>query len=227
MPRWVERGSGVRSTARQRHANVMDLYPAPLVEQIRRELLPRSWPSQDHPCVYAMVGIPAAGKSTFVQLARARHLFPADAYTLNPDLVMERTPSWRRALARDGAESAFSEYELPARNLAYQLLDEAVARRLSIVKDMGNVRAENLDMLDRLRKAGYHLQLYYIHCDVSESIRRSHERELATGRHTPVAMIRERADSLDRLLPGLRDIAHEFSAFDNSDLRHPFTPVMR
>lgn len=173
------------------------------------------------PVLYAMAGIPGAGKSTFVRNAVERRYFPKDAFILSPDLVMENIPAYRADYAKLGAEEAFLKWEMPARTLAYDLAQEAAAQRMNIVKDMGLVRIENWRMLMDLRSKGYKIVIHHIMCDANEAVRRCAERD----RHFPAQKIYERARDLDAFMVEFADVAHEVLRFDNSDLARPFVPL--
>jgi predicted ABC-type ATPase len=192
------------------------------IQQVHRLLFPADLQPSSTPTVYAMAGIPAAGKSTFVAQAQNSGLFPRPAFMLNPDVVMTALPEYRQLHHAEGAEKAFEKLELPARKMAYDFLDEAVRMRYDIIKDMGNARQENLDLLIDLKQQGYRLVMYYITVSADEAIRRTQVRQQVTGRHTPTALVHERLASLSTLLTTYRKIADEFHTRNNNDLDHPF-----
>lgn len=162
--------------------------------------------SSPAPIVYCMAGIPGAGKSTFVDAALQRGEFPANAFLLDPDRVMNAIPQYINDLDTVGAVEAFSKWELPARELAYAMLDDAARLRCDIIKDMGCARRENYDRLKALKDSGYGVRMYYIECTATDALKRIQSRL----RHTPEDMIRERVESLAGLLPLYRDLADEF-----------------
>ena len=168
--------------------------------------------------VYAMVGIPGAGKSTFLKHAFSFGLFPEEAFILDPDGTMVGLDGYQDHYDLHGADSAFQAYELPARKLAYQGLETACHQQRSIVIDMGCAREENFDMLQSLKAQGYALHLHYIFCPPEEAIKRALERD----RFTPETMIYERYENLVSLIPKYMSLADRFVAFDNSDLSTPF-----
>ncbi|WP_435641974.1 AAA family ATPase [Micavibrio aeruginosavorus] len=163
--------------------------------------------ASDTPTVYCMAGIPGSGKSTYVDAAIACGDFPANAFILNPDRVMEALPAYHDDVATLGAVAAFERWEMPCRTLAYDLLDRAAASRLNIIKDMGCARVENYDMLVRLKSSGYRLHMVHLDCPVDLALARIQTR----ARHTPATMVRERAASLAALLPQYRALADHFS----------------
>ncbi len=198
-----------------------EITPA-LREHLRQTLLEYCVPEPSgKPALYAMAGIPGAGKSTFVRNALERRYFPKDSFILNPDMVMDVIPAYREDYAKMGADEAFARWEMPARALAYDLAREAAAKRVNIVKDMGLVRTENWRMLMEMRSKGYTITIHHIICDADEAVRRCATRE----RHFPAQKIYERARDLDALMVEFADIAHKVLRFDNSDLARPFVPL--
>ena len=192
------------------------------ISQLRHQML-HSLVESENPTVYAMAGIPASGKSTFVATAQARGEFPVSAFVLNPDLVMTALPEYQKIAREEGLVAAFDMYEMPARELAYELFAEAVEQQVDIIKDMASARQENYEMLQGLKRKGYRLYMFYIAVELDEAIRRSAARP---GRHTPVELIRERSHSLKLLLPEYRGLVDEFHAFDNNDQKRPYRRIM-
>lgn len=172
---------------------------------IRDRFLGPCRPSQN-PTIYCMAGIPGAGKSTYVDAALADGTFPAGAFLLDPDRVMNALPGYRDALHRDGAQGAFHAWELPARDLAYAMLDDAAALRADIIKDMGCARMENYEKLKSLKQSGYRLHMVYIDCPVELALTRIATRP----RHTPPDMIHTHTAALRDLLPLYRELADCF-----------------
>lgn len=163
--------------------------------------------SSPAPTVYCMAGIPGAGKSTFVDAALKRGEFPAHAFLLDPDRVMNAIPQYRDDFQTLGAAAAFSKWELPARDLAYAMLDDAINLRCDIIKDMGCARRENYDKLKALKESGYRVQMYYIDHPVQDALKRIALRP----RHTPEQLVRDRASGLVELIPLYRTLADEFT----------------
>ncbi|AGH98225.1 AAA family ATPase [Micavibrio aeruginosavorus] len=168
--------------------------------------------ASDTPTVYCMAGIPGSGKSTYVDAAIARGDFPRDAFILNPDRVMEALPAYHDDVAALGAMAAFEKWEMPCRELAYDLLDQAAALRLNVIKDMGCARQENYDMLARLKSSGYRLHMIHLDCPVDLALARVQTRD----RHTPATMVNDRAASLSALLPLYRELADHFMSISIS-----------
>lgn len=189
---------------------------------MRQQMFPSELRPSSRPTVYAMAGIPAAGKSTFVLAARDRGDFPKAAFVFNPDIVMMSLPEYQNTVQQEGLEAAFNSWEMPARALSHELFKEATSRRFDIIKDMACAREENFQMLQALKQTGYVIKMFYIAIDAAMAIQRSGAR---STRHTPEALIHERHAALQRLLPRYRLLADEFHTFDNSDPEQPYRAV--
>jgi predicted ABC-type ATPase len=189
---------------------------------LTEKFLPSTLISIPQPIVYAMAGIPGAGKSEFTNGAIERGEFPKNAFILDPDRIMQAIPAYQDDLALSGKQTAYRRWEIPARLFAYALSRMAMERRLNIIQDMGAVRREDYDRLMVFKAAGYRLDMTYIYCPVDECLRRVSSR---TTRHTAEEMIRERDQSLRILLPEYVKIADNFRVFDNSDTEYPYRPT--
>lgn len=158
------------------------------------------------PVAYIMAGIPAAGKSTYVDHQIKQGVWPKEAFILDPDRTMQAMPEYQQALRDLGAEEAFNSYEIPAREKAYDLFEEAFAKRQDIIKDMGCTRMENIAMVRRLKQAGYAIHVTAMITDVETAWARVQQRE----RFTPKDMIVERYAALQDRLPDLKALADTY-----------------
>jgi len=169
---------------------------------------------QKNPVIHATCGIPGAGKSTFVDAKIAAGAFPDNAFILNPDRVMQILPEYLADAAAVGTQTAYETWEMPARKLSYDMAEQAIALRAHIIKDMGCVRVENYTMLSRLKRKGYTVYMYYIHCNINMAIHRVHQRDFRISD----AQIRERYHSLQARLPDYKRLADNFLICDGSGL---------
>jgi predicted kinase len=186
---------------------------------IARQFLPDGLPAANPRIVYAMLGIPGSGKSEYVDAAIKRGEFPARAFVLDPDRVMQALPAYQDELALSGKQTAYRHWEIPARLLAYKLSQQAAVRGVAIIQDMGGVRREDFDRLMVFKALGYQLHFTYVHCPVEECLRRV---AAQTTRHTAEAMVRERDQSLRLLLPEYAKVADQFRVLDNSSDATPY-----
>lgn len=173
----------------------------------------------EEPAVYCVAGIPGSGKSTYVKQGIESGMFPANAFMLDPDQVMMALPEYQEDFEKRGPVDAYERWELPARELAYDMFQQAVVRRFNIIKDMSFSRTENYEKIKELKDKGYQVLMVYIECPVDEALRRAANRV----RHTPPQIIRDRAQSLAALLPLYRELADDFLHLDNSNLESPYT----
>lgn len=177
------------------------------VKLIRKLLLPKnSLNVSHHPTVYTMAGIPGSGKTTFVNKMLSQGEFPQNAFILNPDNIMEALPEYQDEVLSSGKIKAFELYEVPARELAYQLLEDVIEINADIIIDMGSARLENYELLKRLKKLGYYVKMYWIDISIEEALARIKLR----NRYTPDSMIIERYVMLGKLQDNYRCIADEF-----------------
>ncbi len=171
-----------------------------------------------NPTVFCMAGIPGAGKSTYVKQALQTGHFPSNAFLLDPDGVMTALPEYQRDYENLGRIKAFENWEMPARDLAYAMLKEAVVQKFDIIKDMGCVRLENYEKLASMKTLGYRIHMFYIECPVDEALRRAATRP----RYISPETIRERAISLADLLPHYKTLVDQFITLDNRNLSVPY-----
>lgn len=191
-------------------------------DTLRDACLPDSLPTRLRPTVYAMCGIPAAGKTTFSLNMQQNGIFPGDCFIMDPDRIELLLPGYADTCARLGADAGHALMVAPAREAAYRLQDEAIARRLDILIDMGQALPEALDRLKALKERhGYRLEMYYLYCPVNEAERRARER----GRAIEENIIRPRYEALRVLLPLYHVLADRFVALDNADLAAPYRPL--
>ncbi len=187
---------------------------------VRQKFLLNKIPSQKR-TLFAMCGIPGAGKSTFVAEALNRQVFSQDAFILNPDHVMKTLPEYKACLHGNGAEIAFTKWEMPARELAYSMFNAAVAKQLDVIIDMGCVREEDLNNILNCKQHGYYIDMHYIYCPVDVAAKRLGTRV----RHTPIDMLQSRQKMLEALLPQYRILSDQFTLYDNSNLKNPFCVI--
>ena len=160
----------------------------------------------DSPLLTHMLGIPAAGKSTYVL---GQH--HDNTLILGFDRVMESLPDYQRDHAALGAVAAFVKWEVPARMIGYEILHRACDLRLNILFDHGGTRRDHVDFLhDAKLRMGYRVRVVYVPVDPDIALERLAMREARTGRHTPPHYVPERFATLNELLPLYRDVADDF-----------------
>lgn len=193
---------------------MMEKIPHETKENVSRWFLPFNLYKPDQPVIYAMAGVPGSGKTTFVESQLARGAFPLNGFIQSADAVMESLPQYIEDFNLIGPERAFEKWEMPARNLCYDLYTEAVEMRVHIIKDMGNCRMEDYEMLRELVECeGYHLYMYWLEIEPEEAIKRTKNRQ----RHTPEQMIWDRDKMLKRLRPLFENLATQFKVYSSME----------
>ena len=180
--------------------------------QIITEKLLKPSDTPEEKVVYAMCGIPASGKTTYVQTQIKGGNLPQTAFILNPDIVMNELPDYQKDKEEQGAEYAFKKWEIPARTLAYKLFQKAKEQNKTIIIDMGCAREENREMLMSLKDLHYKVHMTHIKCDIDTAIDRADARE----RFTPHEMIYKRWNTLEALLPQYQMLADTFTEVDTT-----------
>ena len=158
-----------------------------------------------------MAGIPGAGKSTFVARERSAGRLSKQAFVVNPDAVMEMPAAYVADVNAHGPAAAFARWEMPARTFAHALLDEARAKGLNAIQDTACARHDNVETLREFKSDGYEVWVWYVECSVDVAAERIALREAETGRHTPLAMVFERAEAIKQLMPEIRAVCDHFN----------------
>lgn len=171
--------------------------------------------SQKYPKLYATCGIPGAGKSYFVDEQLRAGNFPKDSYILNPDRVMIALPEYQDDVVNIGAQAAYQKWELPVREFAYAMADDALNRNANIIKDMGCANPLSLELVKNLKKAGYQISMYHIRCDVDVAFDRINQRDFQISQKA----VRNRFELLNSMLSQYRELADEFVDLDNNNFK--------
>lgn len=178
---------------------------------IRNLFLPNDLTPAETPQAYIMAGIPAAGKSTYVDCMQKQGIFPVRAFILDPDRVMQAMPGYQKIYKKD-PEQAFKEFEMSARVMAYQMFQEAAELKLPIIKDMGCTRLENVTKVGVLKDLGYKIHVHMLKIDIDTAWERIQNRT----RFTPKEMLIERHKGLQETLPLLQSMADSYTELQGS-----------
>lgn len=179
--------------------------------RIRDQYLSRCQPSAQ-PRAWFMCGLPGSGKSSFLRKALRDETIPGTAFLMDPDGIMESIEGYQEDFNAQGAEAAFLKWELPARNLAYEMLDEARLKKLDIVIDMGHALPESRFIIDSLRVERYETTMFFINCPEDICRKRIAQRQ----RHLPPELITQRAETLKENLIYFRTILDLFVEIDGA-----------
>ncbi len=176
----------------------------------------------DLPILYAMVGIPASGKTTFLTDQKKKGALPQSYYSHDPDKVMETLPGYQSDLKAMGAEAAKKRWEMPVREFVDNtLFPKAISSRFNIVMDMGLCRSQIIQMIQECKTSGYQVRMHFIYCDLPVAIQRSRQR----NRHVSHKDISIRASFLSENITSILSMADSANIWNNSDLTNPYRPL--
>jgi predicted ABC-type ATPase len=160
------------------------------------------------PLIFVVAGGPAAGKTTYIQKQLHAGVFPANAFIHDCDAVMESLPEYQDDLQRLGPVLAFTNWELPARELAEAALFAAVERKQNIIYDRSCALMSSFEFIKSLvNQKAYQLFFYYLEVDTEVAIKRAYTREKTTGRHIPTHVIEDRINAVQQFLPDYQALA--------------------
>ncbi len=177
----------------------------------------------DKPILLHMLGIPGAGKTTFLNGLMAQWTHELKPFLLGFDQVMQSLPAYQN---NPDKIAAFAACELPAREAGYKMLDELIAARSNILFDNGGSAATHIDILRRAQSVGYRIILVSIKTDIDDAQKRVDSRAISEGRHTPMTYLDDRARKLAELEADYRALTphfyemyndgQDFAAFQNA-----------
>lgn len=175
-----------------------------------------------------MMGGPASGKTTLVKRFTGERF--NDFVNVNPDDIKEQMPEYNQALnfKTDGGEAsakdaAFMVHE-ESSNISAQVMGQAISKGLNLVVDgTGKDAKKHTDQIQKLRNAGYHVQLLMPDVDMEEAVKRSSDRAEKTGRYVPAGppppgtpdIIRSAHKKIPNNFEKIARIADEFALYDS------------
>jgi predicted ABC-type ATPase len=115
------------------------------------------------PILLHMLGIPGAGKTTFLNMLLDAWQGHPRPILLGFDQVMQSMPDYATYADK---ETAFAALELPARALGYKMLNDLIAQEQSILFDNGGSAASHPDLLRSAQNKGYTIVLVAIRTPV-------------------------------------------------------------
>lgn len=157
----------------------------------------------DRPRLINVCGLPASGKSAVCKAIKAER--PELLY-ISFDALMEELPVYLAEHLKDRRKS-FERWEIPARFAGYQLLKQAVRHKLPILFEHSNADPRHVELYQKIRQAGYTVDIRYIDAAPDLVLPRLASRE----RFFSPERTRERAAILSELLPDLRRTADDFT----------------
>jgi predicted ABC-type ATPase len=164
-------------------------------------------PYRNEPTMIHMCGIPGSGKTTYT----SQFLSENPNYSLVQfDTVMEGLSGYQSDRELYGLAEAFRRWELPARAIGYHLLQALVDNERNIFFDHSATNRQHLALIQAVRERGYVVEMHYIDCSPTEASRRVIAREQRIKRHTPPALIHERHELLQELVPSYEGLVDRF-----------------
>lgn len=174
----------------------------------------RELPSQDAPQIFHTLGFSGSGKSTLLEYCHEnKNVFPEGVFFLGFDRVMESCQAYQDDFEKLGAEEAFLRWEIPARALGYELLEEALKRRLHIVFEHSGARQDHVELLRHIKNdLGYRLTIMETQVDPERALQRNKDKV----RFQPIEYVLERKKTIDQLRPLYHMLADEWFSYDMS-----------
>ena len=138
-----------------------------------------------NPVLIAMAGAPASGKSVFRTQEHYRdNYMPGGAHLHCPDTVMKTMVGFRET-ANYSPAVAFRMYEMPARELANNLLFQAMERRHNVVYDRSCALDDCFDVFEFAQQNGYIVKMHGMIGRPQYFNKRAIKSEQETKRHIP------------------------------------------
>lgn len=145
--------------------------------------------AQEHPEATFLAGGPGSGKTTVAQAV----LKPDPAVvSVNADDLMGKLPEYQEMLKAHDPYAARAGHE-EASDLAHQVMNEATARRYSMIVDgTGNSSAGKFQSkIDEAKQVGYKTRVVMVGTRLQTALDRADIRATQTGRLVPHPIIRE------------------------------------
>lgn len=155
------------------------------------------------PYLINICGLPASGKTFLCRKFKEKH---KEILYISFDALMEELPAYLNDRLKD-RKTSFERWELPARFIGYQLLKQAVKHKLPILFEHSNATPDHIELYEKIKRAGYTVDILYIAADPELILPRLELRE----RYFSPERARERALILRELLPELERTATHFS----------------
>ena len=178
---------------------------------------------QSSPQLIGFGGGPGAGKSFLYEKMKTKGQLPKNAVLHDPDLVMQSIPQYREDAMSDPV-SAFKNWELPARQLAHEILLKALVAGYHIIYIRTFTLPDSLRFAYAVKTFGYTFDMHLVTCDLDVAQTRARERENKTKRHIPPEAVTQRHQAFLRLMPDIIRIADRYFIYENNE--HEYVPTL-
>jgi len=165
-------------------------------------------------------GIPGSGKSTYC----AMNLGPNYLY-LSFDKIMTSLSGYQQALKEKGSAYAYSQYEMPARIIGYELLRRAISKKYNILFEHSGTNSAHLELFKNLPKRGYQTAVNFIICGTNLAVKRTKERAGIINRYVPEKLILERATGFNEYIAAYKKLTPTVSYLDGENNFRPLKKI--
>lgn len=173
---------------------------------------------QEYPIIFAIAGSPASGKTSFIQEKNKENFFPKNVFIHDCDAVMTSLEGYQSDLQSLGPVIAFQNWELPAREIAENLLMEAVKEKRNIVYDRSCALPSSYMFLkDLVDSHRYTLIMHALYVTKENAFFRAEEREKKNGRHISKPVLLERMLGIRDLWPSYLKLARLCYLYDSNE----------
>lgn len=166
--------------------------------------------ASEKPKLIQVSGIPGSGKSTYCQSFLQQN--PHFTY-ISFDKIMESLPSYQYDIIHSSSATAFQKWEMPAKIIGYELLRRLVENKSNILLEHSGVNSAHIQLVQNIKAYGYKTHLHVIMCPEEIAVTRVQKREEITKRHTPPALIKERASLMQDYVSRYRQLVDTFEIY--------------
>jgi predicted ABC-type ATPase len=178
-------------------------------------LLTARYKKQAVPHLFAIGGGSGSGKSFFYENMKAKGLLPVDSVIHDPDLVMQSIPQYQED-ANINSVKAFERWELPALQLANEILLKALIAKYNIIYMRSFALSDSLKFTRYAKTAGYKIDIHILTCNHDIAISRVQERDRVSKRHLPIETVVQRHEAVSRLLPDIKNVSDNYFIYENN-----------
>ena len=164
------------------------------------------------PTLLQVSGIPGAGKSTYCKAHQLQNYL-----YISFDKIMISLQSYKEDLQNYGEVKAFTNNEMKARIIGYELLNRALTLHYNIMLEHSGTNDAHIELFKNIKSQGYQTSINFIVCNTSLAIKRAKVREKETKRHVPETLIKERADKFNFYLNQYQGIVEKINILDGAN----------
>lgn len=170
------------------------------------------------PTFYAIAGIPAAGKTSFIKQMLSENRLSTNAFIHNIDNALLNMPEYQKDFHDLGSVIAFEKWELHAKESAEKKLYAAMYECKDIIYDRSCGMEYSLAFISKaVQVFNYNLIMYFLYCDIATAIQRARIREKQIGLHSPKEQIIAKSKRLAAFFPEYINIASEVYVMGSKD----------